>query len=85
MTLAEAAKTYARTDREIALLNQRRTAARTRLLDHLRTTRTGRYRNIQYSRTTRRSLDQTRVKQFLGDKLGRFLKESPVESLTVLD
>ena len=85
MTVAEAAKQFVETDRQLKALEPQREAAREVLLAHFRKTGRSRYKDlIQYARSTRTVLDQAAVKRFLGKRLPRFQKSVLVESVSVV-
>jgi hypothetical protein len=84
--VAEAADTLERTEPQLKKLKAENDAAKKKLKEWFRRDPHRRhYKNrIGYSVTSRTSLDQDKVKSFLGKRLSKFMRESKVESLTLL-
>jgi hypothetical protein len=85
LTLAEAADIYEARKRELDQLKPELEAAAKKLKEHFRKTGRHHFKNrIGYSRSSRTVLDQDKVKRYLGKRLSSFMKDTPVESLTLL-
>jgi hypothetical protein len=84
MRLAEAASEYERTKREIAKLETVKDEAASVLKIYFKRTGRSRYKNIVYSCSFQRRLDTEKVKAFLGRRLPRFQKTTPIEQLSLL-
>jgi hypothetical protein len=85
VTVAEAARQWEEAKRAIAENEPLLKAAAEVLKEHFRKTERHTYKDtIGYSTSTRKVLDQAMVKEELGDRLPRFMREQQVESLTLL-
>lgn len=85
MTVAEAAKTWAETKRQIDALKPKLETSAEVLKEYFRKTERSNYRGlIGYAKTVRKRLDTKKVKAELGGRLEDFQVPSTAETLSLL-